>query len=172
MVQPAATLGPLDDAGMCPTCRTTVATTSSCADIVIELHWCAPAHPCHHPMLSHPLSPRALCEALRPAQHLTCSSHARRRSRPRAALWLVRSKSARERVGGAHAAARKRETAQARGTAVLRLVASCAFSMAVQLVVAILCDAVHMFGPPCIWMACMTSVGVQWRRVTCVFTKY
>ena len=136
MAQPAAMLGPLDVTGMSTTCRRTVATTSSCTDIVIELLRCAPSHPCHHPMLSHPPSPHALCEALRPAQHLTCSSHARRRSLPEAPRRPVRSAAARGRVGGAHVAARRRESALARGTAASRLVASWALSMAVQLFVA------------------------------------
>ena len=100
MVQLAATLGPLDEAGRCPTCRTMVATTSSCPDIVIELHRCVPAlmpaHPCHHFMLSHPLSLRPLGDRLIPAQHSTGSSHAHRSSLPDAAQWAIRRAAARE----------------------------------------------------------------------------
>ena len=49
----------------------------------------------------------------------------------------MRSAAARERVGRALVAATERETAQARGTAVPRVVASLGLSIAVQLVVAI-----------------------------------
>ena len=121
---------------MCTSCRTTVATTLPCARIIIELPRCAPAHPCHHPMLSHALSPRALGDRLTPAQHSTGSSHARRRSLSEAPRRPVRSAAARERVGGVLVAAREREAAAARGTAVSRLVASQGLSMAVQLVMA------------------------------------
>ena len=136
MAQRVPELGPLEEPGICTTCRTTVATTPSCADIVVELLRCAPARPCHRPMLSHPLSARCAWRRVRPAQHSPCSSHARHRSRPRAAPWPERSVSAHGRAGGSRVAARMRETAHARGTAVSRVVASLGLSMAVQLVLA------------------------------------
>ena len=121
---------------MCTTSRTTVATTSSCAHIIIELPRCARAHPYHQHVLSHPLSPRPIGDRLMRVQHSTASSHARRRSLPDAAWWPARSIAARGRVGGAHVATIKREAAQARGTAASRLVASLGLSNAVQLCVA------------------------------------
>ena len=129
-------LVPLEGTGMCKTSRTTVATTSPCAHIIIELPRCARTHPCHHPMLSHPLSPRPIGDRLMRVQHSTASSYARRRSLPEAVRWPARSIAAHGRVGGARVATRKREAAQGRGTAASRLVASLGLSMAVQLCVA------------------------------------